>query len=132
MPLVATSAIIGPALDWAVATLEKMPIKKDPMGFGRQSPGGYWIWPDMYPPRPTYMQIGKQYSPSTDWAQGGPIIERKWIELGAYEDQWRAVMHMEHGSLYLDGSTPLIAAMRCFVLSELGPEIEVPAELLGD
>jgi len=69
------------------------------------------------------------YSPSTDWAQGGPIIERERIEIGAHGDQWRAVMHLEAGSMFADGSTPLIASMRCYVASKLGDTVEIPEEL---
>jgi hypothetical protein len=57
------------------------------------------------------------------------IIEREWIEIGAHGDQWRAVMHLDDGSIYADGSTPLIAAMRCYVASKLGDEVEIPEEL---
>jgi len=70
-----------------------------------------------------------EFSPSINWAQGGPIIEREMIELGMYGDQWRAVMHLESESIYQDGSTPLIAAMRCYVASKLGDEVELPEEL---
>lgn len=31
---------------------------------------------------------------------------------------------------YLCGPTPLIAAMRCFVASKLGDEVEIPEELV--
>jgi hypothetical protein len=30
------------------------------------------------------------------------------------------------------GHTPLIAAMRCYVASKLGDEVEIPQELLGE
>jgi hypothetical protein len=63
---------------------------------------------------------------STDWARGGPIIEREWIELGAYADTWQATMHLEDGSIYRRGPNPLIAAMRCYVASQLGDDVEVP------
>ena len=65
-----------------------------------------------------------------DWSVGGPLIEREWIELGAYHDQWRAVFHGEGGSIYQDGPTPLIAAMRCYVAATLGDEVDVPEGLL--
>jgi hypothetical protein len=29
-----------------------------------------------------------------------------------------------------DGTTPLIAAMRCYVASKLGDEVEIPVELI--
>lgn len=79
---------------------------------------------------------GDIYSPSTDWAQGGPIIEREEIELtfdraNETDTLWRSEMFdMEGVSIAHEyGPTPLIAAMRCYVASKLGDEIEIPEEL---
>ena len=64
---------------------------------------------------------------STDWAEGGPIIEREGIDLQCQNsDLWAADLGLE-GSVY--GETPLIAAMRCYVASKLGDEVEIPEEL---
>lgn len=64
---------------------------------------------------------------STDWALGGPIIEREELSsLKCYgKDDWEC----NNGDIFCEGPTPLIAAMRCFVASRLGDEIEVPEEL---
>jgi hypothetical protein len=67
------------------------------------------------------------YSPSTDWAQGGPIIERERIDV-LYEHDLRWIAVPQKG-IESYGPTPLIAAMRCFVASKLGDEVEVPEEL---
>lgn len=66
---------------------------------------------------------------STDWAQGGPIIEREAIALTTQltNKDWMAVSF--HGDIDGFGPTPLIAAMRCYVASKLGDEIEIPEEL---
>jgi hypothetical protein len=65
---------------------------------------------------------------STDWAQGGPIIEREGISIRqVLTDFWAA--EVEAGDYEHDGPTPLIAAMRCYVASKLGDEIEIPDEL---
>lgn len=73
---------------------------------------------------------------STDWAQGGPIIERELIRVVAPSIQgidWTALI--QHHPIGLNnwsqgfGPTPLIAAMRAFVASKLGYEVEVPEEL---
>ena len=72
-----------------------------------------------------------RYSPSTDWAQGGPITEREQIATrrsGAYaENFWSASKGFSDDKTY--GPTPLIAALRCYVASKLGDEVEVPEEL---
>jgi hypothetical protein len=78
---------------------------------------------------------------STDWALAGPIIEREGIALDCLRtcfviDSWVAASEMvREGDYYspvieFTGSTPLIAAMRCYVASVLGDEIKVPDELL--
>ena len=73
------------------------------------------------------------YSPSTDWSQGGPIIERELIEVGRQHGEWIACINApENGdweSTGQYGPTPLIAAMRCYVASKLGDEVELPEEL---
>ena len=72
------------------------------------------------------------YKPSTDWAQGGPIIEREKITVRYYDASWLALMVYENEdsseALAVEeyGPTPLIAAMRCYVASKLGDEVEVP------
>jgi hypothetical protein len=77
---------------------------------------------------------------STDWAQGGPIIEREFMDVevtpcspdqGAPYDTWRAWKHNDNAdATVVCGPTPLIAAMRCYVVSKLGEEVEVPDELV--
>lgn len=65
---------------------------------------------------------------STNWSFGGPIIERECIELHTYSANDDGVVTWRAND-YMDGHTPLIAAMRCFVVSKLGDEVEVPEEL---
>ena len=75
------------------------------------------------------------YTPSTDWELGGPIIEREriatWFE--RYEDEdaglpcWFAA---KYGEREYPGPTLLIAGMRCYVASKLGDKVEVPDELM--
>ena len=69
-----------------------------------------------------------KYTPSTDWSQGGPIIEREGISWHCgNKSSWHAY---GYGSAEnFNGPTPLIAAMRCYVSSKLGDEVEIPEEL---
>jgi len=82
------------------------------------------------------------WHPSTDWEQGGPIIEREKIDISYWTsgNAWHGAcpgrMRYDCEGEYIDGSdghsdgpTPLIAAMRCFVASRLGDEVDVPEEL---
>jgi hypothetical protein len=73
---------------------------------------------------------------SSDWAQGGPIIEREKIDLqcwDAHSMPWKASIDGDTDAgiaLYVEyGPTPLIAAMRCYVASKLGDNIDLPKEL---
>jgi hypothetical protein len=76
------------------------------------------------------------YDPTEYWAQGGPIIERQQIAINHdYNEGWEAnYCHPYQAGTFKayfkqTGSTPLIAAMRCFVASKLGDEVEIPEEL---
>lgn len=110
-----TSELTGPALDWAVAMAEN------------------WAGADF------------EFKPySTNWTQGGPIIERERIKVAPnLGDTWHGqIRHetshplVEHkvlaGWTNKHGPTPLIAAMRCYVASKLGDEVEVPEGLNHD
>ena len=79
-----------------------------------------------------YRSLGLQHAgidfrPSTNWAQGGPIIERERIAI-QFGPLWVAIHHKHLGHPSY-GPTPLIAAMRCYVTSKLGETAEVPEEL---
>lgn len=121
-----TSELTGTALDWAVQWAHN---PTGPTGAG-------WYERDannkLFDPLNEYT-----ISPSTDWAQGGPIIERGHIHTwtdrkdaayaGHPDSYWVAEM-TELGGIWW-GPTPLIAAMRCYVANRLGDEIDIPKEL---
>ena len=99
-----TSELTGAALDWAAEWAET----------------GVCQEPD------DFVMRTADESRSTNWAQGGPIIEREMIDLKCLPTKqggfiWRTAC--------ADGPTPLIAAMRCYVASKLGDEVEIPEEL---
>lgn len=72
---------------------------------------------------------GKGLDYSTDWACGGPIIEREVDSLYEHKALECWAVKSKAGDLRY-GPTILIAAMRCYVASKLGDEVEVPEELL--
>ena len=85
---------------------------------------------------PKYPIIGGQrFTPTTDWSQGGPIIEREgmWLRHFTADDpdmaRWEAINGWFPANVVCTGPTPLIAAMRCYVASKLGDEVEVLDEL---
>lgn len=107
------SELSGAALDWAVAK----------------------AWQSVYSDK-HLMEHAKGFTPSTDWAQGGPIIEREGItvskEAGGWSAYFRENLFEDDGSeFWRNGPTPLIAAMRCYVASKLGDKIDVPLPLIG-
>ena len=69
---------------------------------------------------------------SRDWSEGGPIIEREKSQItpDEYHSMWCAFMTLEGTGFEYWGPTPLIAAMRCYVASRMGDEIDVPEELI--
>lgn len=73
------------------------------------------------------------FKPSTDWSQGGPILEREGIATLCPETKvfWdaRDTKTFTMNPVYWRGPTLLIAAMRCYVASKLGDKVEVPEEL---
>jgi hypothetical protein len=100
-----TSELTGAALDWAVAKCEE----------------GIWDKPIAH---------GFIYRPSSAWSQGGPIIEREGIRIVKVAPTvWGAVYSSGDIGREHFATTPLIAAMRCYVASKLGAEIEIPKEL---
>jgi len=110
---VRTSELIDAALDWAVG------ITNGGLYQSASARDAFWIWPG----EPVkYSKASPAYS--TDWAQGGPIIEREGITLRCGLHGWDA--ELEEFDAVSHGPTPLIAAMRCYCCSKLGDEIDIP------
>lgn len=118
-----TAELTGAALDWAVMKCEGL--------------SGHICTPNAYPHVLRLKgKLGHNYNPSTDWALGGPIIEREEIcFMPILEDDnstsWAADKRIDNiFDQRFTGQTPLIAAMRCYVASKLGDEVDVPEKLL--
>jgi hypothetical protein len=73
---------------------------------------------------------------STDWALAGPIIEREWLDVTPWPNEsredmrWHCQQHDTANDFAQYGPTLLIAAMRCFVASKMGDDVEIPEELI--
>lgn len=131
MPTVQVESLTGVALDWAVANVEGLPIRCNPMGFSEGNQRGYWIWDESRSGSPRYDLIGDNYSPSTNWSQGGPLMERYGLFPRNRTSEGRLDYAVSDPHFSVDGPTPLIAAMRAVVLSALGAELSVPQYLLS-
>jgi hypothetical protein len=125
-----TSELTGAALDWAVAKCE-----------GPNSAAACYYDEAGLPMRLDEAQH-MEWQPSTNWAQGGPIIEREGIDVHRVNaEMWSAKLWVNNSgmtknpaqwfkhNIQTDGPTPLIAAMRCYCCAKLGDEIDIPEEL---
>lgn len=125
--LTETSTLKGLALDWAVCTaLGHTGLYK--ADYGRLfKASDYGI-----------SKLGfKRLKPSTDWAQGGPIIDREGITVGPHTTSpfiahYGSASVQTHWADRYTGPTYLVAAMRCFVANRIGLNVNVPDELLNE
>jgi hypothetical protein len=126
----------GSQLDWAVAKAEGGLYQ------GASVRDAFWMWPGA-PVR--YSVRAPDYSAA--WALGGPLIELGNISVSrnlSNDEVSKGVFHLnptdwlaqiDYSVLLMaysysaTGPTPLIAAMRCYALSKLGEEIEIPEDL---
>ena len=133
-----TSELTGTALDWAVGVAEGMQWQDDDPEVGLYHRRDYQYRNDRLVLNALDDDLMDDwsltlYSPSTDWAQGGPIIEREGISVlyrtgvrmianinGQYE---QTIGHRHKGNI------GLLVAMRCYVASKMGDEITLPKEM---
>ncbi len=105
-------------LDWLVAKIE----------------GEAVVWYDKQgrPYERSKWDMDPLYQPTTNWSQMGPIIERERISIRAWTNVsvFHAYMPVDGAEWSSDGKSPLVAAVRCYVASKLGEEVEVPEELV--
>jgi hypothetical protein len=135
-----TSELADAALDWAVAECQGyFSTNGQSLEYWR-SPAGVEHF--------LYMRNAEGHGvhwthSSTDWSEAGPIIEREKISVWFVEEyadevgkvmckaEWYAEYRLADRPHYsATGPTPLIAAMRCYVASRLGDEVELPEELV--
>jgi hypothetical protein len=108
-----TSELTGALLDYWVAKAEGLDpcIVNDVDGIA-QCTTGYF----------------ETFSPSTNWAQCGPIIDRERITILFHPEEWQAsvgdyIPMLDNDPPHGTGTTPLIAAMRALVASKFGDEV---------
>lgn len=120
-----TADLIDHSLDWAVAKC----LGATPVAVRKNYSKGWFLYAH------SNATIPLEYS--TNWSQGGLIIEREKLELRCNDYEWQAfcfgfpVSRAHSGTrTWAAGPTPLIAAMRCFCCTKLGDEVDVPDELV--
>jgi hypothetical protein len=118
-----TSELTGKALCYSVTMLE-MPHLVWGETIGLHHASDQIVVPELKEPL--------CYSPYMGWEQCGPIIEREKIGVVPSDDDanvWIGSVYEPEWRCNRTGPTPLIAAMRCYVASKLGDEVEIPDEL---
>ena len=106
------SELSGALLDAAVAKAAGFPLDEDGDRLDERTSGGA--------PMP--------FHPSADWRDAGPIIERERIMVGPETEfadgswEWEACTW---SGKVCHGPNPLIAAMRAYIASRFGEEIEL-------
>jgi hypothetical protein len=125
MKTVRTAELIGAALDWAVGIAVGEHITR--------------IVGD-HPHVLINGQIAGRYLPSTDWSQGGALLDQHCKGFGLIQDgkatTWRAFGYSRHAfdserlQRMASGTSILVAACRAIVAANLGDAVQIPAELL--
>ena len=140
-----TESLSGAALDWAVASALNMQYGEDRVIKIRRTydepTAPAWIeYENSVGSAPMY----HRFTPSTSWDQAGAIIQREcigllseardhsiWVAKLAYAKEialWSPA-RLVFSYCLSRADTPLIAVMRCYVMSKLGDEVEIPEEL---
>lgn len=135
-----TSELTGAALDWAVAIAEGWTITSVPKDIDGNYAGEVLV-PHGYSEEFKFTPRGEvpinyfvsRRKWSSDWSQGGPLIEKYTIGLNLHWGEWGAWIR---GTCYESNdpdayaATPLIAACRAIVAAKLGDEVDIPEDLL--
>ncbi|EMI4464310.1 phage protein NinX family protein [Pseudomonas aeruginosa] len=130
---VMTCELEGPALDWAVGCIEDEQIERKQIGWLLMN---LKVWIPL--PDTPYFDIVTHWSPSTDWSQGGPLIEKYRFEFEWVGSDWHGEPLNFFTACGFDmpadatsaGPTHLIAACRAIVRAKHGKTVSVPAELI--
>ncbi|WJD60638.1 phage protein NinX family protein [Pseudomonas kurunegalensis] len=128
---VRVSNLIGAALDWAVAMAEGYrPDSEQLEGDGLTviSPKGVFTSVSV-----RGAENGFGYRPSTDWCQGGPLVDKHHgglhYEAHLADANFRYSSGPDRTGLWCYGPTALIAFCRGLVKAKLGDTVQVPKEL---
>lgn len=117
---VKTGELTGAALDWAVAQIEAEQNEEwCVIARGMTRTVFVIIEPD----------TGFNYAPSTDWSQGGPLIDKYQVAYLRDGEDYAAVISRMDDEGFGTGSNHLIAACRAIVAAKLGDTVRVPLEL---
>lgn len=128
------SDLTGALLNYWVARAEGRKLEQRPVPLGAPGEMEWFVSNDTG----DFMFELAHYGPSTNWAAGGPLLEREKIAVWAAEDCWLAIPPMTEGMSYYDhklgvldsdryqaieGPTPLVAGLRAYLTSYYGEQV---------
>ena len=132
---VKTAELSGPALDWAVARANGFAVQVRPYAEFCNASTGHKVKVRYH--RVWYEFDGdlEEYSPSADWSQGGPLIEKYAVKIEHFPGETiaskaNARIAMHSTAYWQSGPTPLVALCRAIVAANLGDAVSVPEELV--
>lgn len=132
---VKTAELIGPALDWAVAKANGFAVQVRPYAEFCNASTGHKVKARYH--RVWYEFDGdlEEYSPSADWSQGGPLIEKYAVKIEHFPSETiaskaNARIAMHSTAYWQSGPAPLVALCRAIVAAKLGDAVSVPEELV--
>lgn len=128
---VKTADLIGYPLEWAVAKTEGIDCLweiRDLCDHGTAVPTLLFL-----NPIDCILNVAGRFS--TDWGQGGPLIDQHTAMIRNYPNSEvgdKAAARVVHDgtAFWQGGPTPLIALCRAIVAAKLGDVVRVPAELI--
>lgn len=82
--------------------------------------------------QPKTRNSGDRYSPSTDWAQGGPIVNNNSRIVPTYDERFDSWFAYKQSPALYGKQDFLVSAMRAYVANKLDTEIEIPDNLFKD
>ena len=130
---VKTADLIGPALDWAVVKADGRCLHER-IRIVRYNDDSDHICEDCG--KDTYMEPSRySWKPSTDWSQGGPLIEKYAVKIEHFPSETiaskaNARIAMHSTAYWQSGPAPLVALCRAIVAANLGELVSVPEELV--
>lgn len=120
---VKTVDLVGDALDWAVAQVEGVNYRQDGIKCKTR-----------IAPRKWHHYTKSNFSPSTDWSWGGPLIEKYQVRFDHRRIDCGLVIASACGMIYDHAykgcDSYLVAACRAIVAAKLGDTVSVPKELM--
>lgn len=136
-----SQVLTGKALDWAVAQAEGITL----FVMGNDWPGNSAVDKASEIDRVVICNLlsrlvvargswSGEWNPSTNWNQGGPMIDRYAVQLQLTCVGWHAQTDLRQGtSHYAEAfcSCPLTAMCRAIVIAKLGQKVLIPTILLA-